>query len=110
MKMKSLFVFAILIMSFAYLVYNSFFIGNSYGFMHHHYGYYDNSYSSTYYTYAILNAIAYLIITISWIYFLLEMNKKKSGYIKILNERLSKGEISIEEYSEIKRSIEKYKS
>ena len=88
-----------------YLIYNYLFLGNKYGMMSNHHGYYDNYSQPFYYLHngLLVLASAFLIII-----FLVYVNKKfssSSDAMRILDNRLSNGDISINEYQSIKKVI-----
>ena len=74
--------------------------------MNHH-GYYDGYSSSSYYLNSIFVLVSYLLIIASTIILLSIKKTSKNFSIEILDERLSKGEISTEEYLNIKSEISK---
>ncbi len=73
--------------------------------MMHHMGYYDNFSSTTYLFSVGILVLAYIGIIVSLLMLFSQQTTKTSNALEILNERLSKGEISLEEYREIKRTI-----
>lgn len=83
----------------------------NYGFgmmMSHHYGYQNNYPSAMHYLNRTLIVVAYIVIIISAIMLISMKTDKKNHAMTILNERLSRGSVSIEEYKEIKKTINNY--
>jgi uncharacterized membrane protein len=105
MKNKKVLLYFFAAISIGFLLYNYLFTGIEYGMMNHHYGYYNN-YSRNL---DLLNTgsvfLAYIILIISAIFILKENSTTSYFALEILNERLSKGEISIEEYQNLNRVL-----
>ncbi|GEM_PF-1407663 len=107
MKTKKGLIYFLISISVGYLFYNYLFTdyGYSYGMMSHHYGYYDNYSGFSYYLNAILVFISYSIIIIGTILLVKKKTESRNDSLTILDERLSKGEISIEEYQKVRGVI-----
>ncbi len=103
-KVKGI-IYVLIGISMGYLFYIYLFTNNGYGMMNHHYGYYDRYSGFSYYLNLGLVVLACSIIIIGIIILLSKMKISRNDAIPILEERLSKGEISIEEFQKIKRSI-----
>ena len=107
MKAKKVLFYFLIFVSVGYLSYDFLFLGFGYGMMYHHFDYYDDYSSFDLYLRMALSVTAYILIFIS-VYNLLKRSvKSKHNYLKILNQRLSNGEISIDEYKRIKETIER---
>ena len=91
--------------SIGFLFYNYSFTDYGYGMMAHHYGYYDSYSGLTYYLNMSFVIISYSVIIIGTIALLSMKTKPPKNSLKILDERLSKGEISIDEYQNIQRIV-----
>ncbi len=105
MKRSKGLIYFLLSISIGYLFYNYLSTDYGYGMMSHHYGYYDNYSGIEYYLNTGLVVISYLLIIICTIS-LVNMKKDSTNYaLVILDERLSKGDISIDEYKNIKEVI-----
>ena len=105
MKKKKALIYFLLSISIGYLFYSYLFTDYSFVMMNHHYGYYDDSSSAMYYLNSGLVFISYTVIIISAIILLFNKTVSKDYYMTILDERLSKGEISIDDYQKIKGTI-----
>lgn len=106
MKMKKGMIYGLLSISIGYLVYNYLFTDYRYGMMmNHHYVYYDDYSRILYYLNSGLIFIAYTGIIIAIIILLSQRTLPRNNISTILDERLKKGEISIEEYKKIKSVI-----
>jgi len=103
---KGLF-FVLIGVSIGYLIYNFLSVDYEYGIMMNHHGYYDNYSSNLYYLNSVLVFLSYFTIIISTIILLSNKSTLKKSSMTILDQRLSKGEISIEEYLSIKTEISK---
>lgn len=102
---KTIYVSLILI-SVGYLAYYYLFTDRAFTMMHHHYYYYNQSTRTTYLLQGLLRFIAYMNISIFSLLLFIDYIKPKREYLDILNLRLSKGEISVEEFRELKNEIE----
>lgn len=102
---KSLLIYFLVFLSFGYLIYNYFFTDISYGMMNHHYGYYDNYNQTLHYLDNIFMFLAYFVLAMSIIFLVNGRFSSNDNTLDILNKRLSKGEISIEQYQSIKDAI-----
>jgi uncharacterized membrane protein len=93
------------VLSIGFLIYDYFFTGIEYGMMNHHYGYYN--YHSR--NLDLLNTgfvfISYITLILCAILILKEKTITSNTALEILNDRLSKGEISIEEYKTIAKIL-----
>ena len=108
MKRNKGLIYTLLGLSIGYLLYNYLFTDYRFGMMmNHHYGYYDDYPSLMYYLNGGMVLLAYTVIIISTISLLSNKTSPKNEALTILDERLSKGEISIDEYQEIKGVINK---
>lgn len=107
MKKKKGLIYFLLSISIGYLIYNYLFTDYSFGMMSHHYGYYDDYSSIMYYLNSSLVFISYTIIIISTIILLSNKTVSKDYSMVILDERLSKGEISVDDYQKVKGAINK---
>lgn len=105
MKRKKGLIYILMSISIGFLFYNYLFTDYGYGMMAHHYGYYDSYSGLTYYLNMSLVIISYSVIIIGTIFLLNMKTEPTKNSLKILDERLSKGEVSIEEYQKIKRVI-----
>ena len=106
MKKKKGLIYALLSISIGYLFYNYLFTDYSFGMMmNHHYGYYDDYSRAMYYLNGSLVFVSYTVIIISTIILLSNKTVSKDYSMTILDERLSKGEISVEDYQKIKGAI-----
>lgn len=109
MKFKKIILYFLLITSIAYLIFNRYF--STYGFgmmMYHHYPYYSDYTFAQYYLRLFFNVIAYLIIALSLFTLIKSRNRNfNKDYLKILDVRLSKGEITLDEYKFIKGELNK---
>ncbi|XMB71466.1 hypothetical protein RJI07_04940 [Mycoplasmatota bacterium WC30] len=104
---KKAIVYILISVSIGYLFYYYTFTDYGYGMMmNHHYDYYDGFSRTAYYLNAILVFVSYTIIIISTIFLITKKTVSKNNSMIILDERLSKSEISIEEYQKIKRVID----
>ncbi len=74
--------------------------------MNHHYGYYDDYSRVMYYLNGGLVFVAYTVIIVSTITLLSVKPISKNNSMTILDERLSKGEVSVEDYKRIKEAIQ----
>jgi uncharacterized membrane protein len=74
--------------------------------MNHHYGYYDDYSTVMYYLNGSLVFVAYTVIIVSAIMLLSIKPMSKNNSMTILDERLTKGEISVEEYKRITEAIQ----
>lgn len=104
MKKKNIIIYPLLSLSTGFLLYRYFFTDVSYGMMRHH-GYYDGYSSFNYYVNSLLIFIACSVIFICLMLLYSQKAHSKNTALTILNDRLSRGEISIEEYREIKREL-----
>ncbi len=109
MKMKKGLSYALLSISIGYLFYNYFFTDYSFGMMNHHYRYFDDYSRNMYYLNSILVFLAYTVIIITTILLFSTKIVSKDNSMTILDERLSQGEISIEEYRQIKSILKNEK-
>jgi uncharacterized membrane protein len=105
MKKKNGLIYVLLSISIGYLFYNYLFTDYGFGMMNHHYGYYDDYSRIMYYLNSSLLFISYTVIIISAIILLSSKTVSKNYSMTILDERLSKGELSIEDYQKIKGAI-----
>ncbi len=106
MRKKKGLIYALLGISIGYLFYYYLFTDYSFGMMmNHHYGYYDDYSSVMYYLNGGLAFAAYTVIIISTIILLSNKTRSKDYSMTILDERLSKGEISVDDYKKIKEMI-----
>ncbi len=105
MKKKKGLIYVLLSISIGYLFYNYLFTDYGFGMMNHHFGYYDDYSRIMYYSNGSLVFVSYTVIIISTIILLSNKTISKNYPMTILNERLSKGEISVEDYQNIKRVI-----
>ena len=105
MKMKKGLIYVLLSISIGYLFYNYLFTDYGFGMMNHHYGYYDNYSRIIHYFNSSLVFVSYTVIIISTIILLSNKTVSKGYSMTILDERLSKGEISVEDYQKIKEAI-----
>lgn len=105
MKKKKGLMYSLLSISVGYLLYNYLFTDYRFLMMNHHYGYFDDYSRIVYYLNGSLVFISYTVIIISIIILLSNKGVSKDYSMWILDERLSKGEISIDDYREIKRTI-----
>lgn len=105
MKNRKYIYFVLATISIGFLVYNYFSTGLEYGMMSHHYGYYNN-YSRNF---DLLNTglvfLAYVVLILCAILILREKTTVSNTALEILNDRLSRGEISIEEYQTLKHIL-----
>lgn len=105
MKKKKTLYYFLAVISIGFLIYNYVFTGSEYGMMNHHYGYY------TYHSRSVdlLNTgfvfLAYIVLILCAILLLKEQTTVSNSALEILNDRLSKGEISIEEYRTLKQVL-----
>lgn len=101
MKSKILLYYFLAVIAIGFLMYEYFFTGIEYGMMNHHYGYYN--YHSR--NLGLLNTgfafISYIVLILCAILILKEKTIASNTALEILNDRFSKGEISIEEYQTI---------
>lgn len=107
MKNKNVLLYSLIIIAIAYLIYHS--LTTNYGFgmmMYHHYGYYDNYSITQYYLKSIGVFISYGVILFSVIVLLQRKSRRPNSYLRILNQRLSNGDINIDDYNTIKHIIE----
>lgn len=74
--------------------------------MNHHYGYYDDYSRVMYYLNGGLVFVAYTVIIVSTITLVSVKPISKNNSMTILDERLSKGEVSVEDYKRIKEAIQ----
>jgi uncharacterized membrane protein len=74
--------------------------------MNHHYGYYDDYSTVMYYLNGSLVFVAYTVIIVSAIMLLSIKPMSKNNSMTILDERLTKGEVSVEEYKRITEAIQ----
>jgi uncharacterized membrane protein len=107
MKKKKGLIYVLLSISIGYLFYNYLFTDYGFGMMNHHYGYYDDYSRITYYLNSSLVFISYTIIIVSTLILITSKTESKDYSMTILDERLSKGEISVDEYRKIKGVINK---
>lgn len=107
MKKKNTLLYFLLSISVGFLMYNYIFSDYRYGMMRHHYGYYDGSSAYNYYLNSLLVFIAYLCIVIGTMFLIISNQKSKNNAMILLDDRLSRGEISVEEYKAIKEIITK---
>jgi len=106
MKNKNTIFYGIILLSTGYLIYNYIFVDYSHNvMMNHHYGYYGSKYVVGNYFNSILVFAAYSMITVSIIALLSRKWNLSNGAVNILDERLSNGEISIDEYRQIKKEF-----
>jgi uncharacterized membrane protein len=105
MKKKKGLIYVLLSISTGYLFYNYLFTDYGFGMMNHHYGYYDDYSRIMYYLNSSLVFVSYTVIIISTIILLSNKTESTNYAMTILDERLSKGEISVEEYQKIKGVI-----
>lgn len=109
MKRNSKIVYiALIVISLGFLLYT--YIFTSYGYnmmmMRHHYGYSEEFRTLDQYIFSVLIVVAYLTLILAIIRLLI--SRKSDSNLKALNildERLSKGEISVDEYKEIKKYL-----
>ncbi|MEC9485843.1 MAG: hypothetical protein UMR38_08280 [Candidatus Izemoplasma sp.] len=103
---KNYVVYPMLIASIGYLFYYYLLSGYNSGFMMmHHMGYYDNFSSTSYFINIGLLILAYIGLIAAILILVSKQTSQSNNALEILNERLTKGEISLEEYREIKRTI-----
>jgi len=105
MKKKKGLIYVLLSISIGYLFYSYLFANYGFGMMNHHYGYYDDYSRTMYYLNAILVFISYTVIIVLTIILLSNKSVPKKYAMTILDERLSKGEISVNDYQKIKGAI-----
>jgi len=105
MRRKNGVIYILLSGSIGYLFYSFLFTDVRYGMMGHHYGYYEGYSNFHYYTNLMLIFAAYVVITFCLVILLSKRSQGNNNAITILNERLSHGEISIEEYQTIKKEL-----
>ncbi len=105
MKRKNVLIYGLLSISVGYLIYNYLSTDYSYGMMSNHHGYYDNYSSNSYYLNSFLVFISYAVLIISTIILLSKKSVSTNHATTILDQRLSKGEISLEDYRERKSEI-----
>lgn len=105
MKQKKVLIYIVLFLSVGSVIYNYIFNDYGYGMMNHHYGYYDDYSLDMYYLNMGLLGVSYIAILIC-VFMLIGMRVNfDSKATTILNERLSRGEITLEEYRKIKETI-----
>ena len=75
--------------------------------MYHHYGYYSDYWTTDVLIYRALSTLAYIIIIIGTAILLLRKSKYIDKSFEILNNRLSSGNLSLEEYRQIKKELQK---
>lgn len=107
MRKKETIFYLLICVSIGYLLYNYLFSEFNYGMMGHHYGYYDDFSWTNFYISRGLEIGAYLLIILSSVFLIKNKRSTHNSSLSILDNRLSRGEISIEEYSRIKRIINK---
>ena len=107
MKKNKGLIYVLLSISIGYLFYNFLFTDYGYGMMNHHYGYYDDYSRIVYYLNSSLIFISYSVIIVSTIILFSNKTESNNYYMTILDERLSKGELSVDEYQKIKEAINK---
>lgn len=106
MKNKNTIFYVLLLMSIGYLLYSYTFVDYRYGMMmDHHYDYYGSRLVANNFVDSIFVFIAYSLITLSLIVILPKKWKSSKNTFIILDTRLSKGEISIDEYRLIKKEL-----
>lgn len=86
-------------------MYNYLFTDYRYGMMRHHYGYYGDYSGFGFYINSFLVVIAYILLITSTIFLLRGFQQSSHNAMTILENRLTRGEISIEEYNQIKEII-----
>ena len=107
MKKKKGLIYFLLSISIGYLFYNYLFTDYGFGMMNHHYGYYDDYSRIMYYLNSSLVFVSYTVIIISTIILASNKTVSKKYSMTILDQRLSKGEISVEDYQNVKGAINK---
>jgi len=107
MRKNNSIIYIMLSLSMGYLIYKFIFTEYSYGMMSHHYGYYDNYSGFEYYLHGGLTLLAYSTIVIGVLLLISKSRISNNNAYSILDQRLSKGELSIEEYQKIKDTIQK---
>ena len=105
MKKKKELIYFLLSISVGYLFYYYVFTDYGFSMMGGHYGYYESYSGFTYYLKTSLLFLSYAVIITGIIILLNDKTKSKSQAMIVLDERLLKGGISIEEYKNIKRVI-----
>lgn len=106
MKTKNTVLYSLIFISSGYLLYSYIFTENRYGMMRHHYGYYDDYLMNNFYLNTVFVFVSYAVIVTSILYLLLNSQRNNNNVLMILNSRLSKGEITVEEYEIIKSTID----
>lgn len=105
MKNKNTLYYVLAMISIGYLVYNFVSRGLEYGMMNHHYGYYNYPARDIDILNTVVVFLAYIVLILSAILILKEKTNSNNKSLEILNNRLSKGEISIEEYKTLVQVI-----
>lgn len=105
MKRKKGLIFLFLGSSIGYLIYSYLFIDYGLGIMKHHYGYYDDYSRIMFYSNGCMVIISYTVIVVSTIILLSYKIVPKTYSMALLDERLLKGEISVDDCQKLKRVI-----
>lgn len=107
MRKKKGLIYFLLSISIGYLFYNYLFSNYKFGMMmNHHYGYYDDYSRVMYYLNGSLVFVAYTVIIVSSIALLSVRPISQNNSMTILDERLSKGEVSVKDYKRIEETIQ----
>jgi uncharacterized membrane protein len=108
MKKKNIAIYLVMLISFAYLIYNYFFNDYSRGFMmFHHYGYYDGYINNEFIRMSFIAGIAWLVLILSFLYLIIQRLRSNNDALEILNSRLAENQITIDEYRQIKKELDK---
>ncbi|MFK5883450.1 MAG: hypothetical protein QM489_03810 [Candidatus Izemoplasma sp.] len=105
-KIKGL-IYLLVIVSIGYLFYNYIFTDFGYGMMSHNSRYYNNYTVYSHNSNWGLVVIACAVLVISVIVLIFKHTEPKNEPRLILDQRLSNGEISIEEYQNLKKIVNK---
>jgi uncharacterized membrane protein len=105
MNNKKALLYFLAVISIGFLIYNYYFTGSAYGMMNHHRSYYNDYFRDIDLLNTAFVFFAYFVLIISSVLILKEKATASSTALNILNERLSKGEISIEEYQTLIRVL-----
>lgn len=106
MSKKKTLLYSLISLSVGFLLYNYIFTDYKYGMMRHHYGYYDGFSINSFYLNSALVFVAYVVIILCLFTLIYKKQKSKSNAITILDNRLSKGDITLEEYKKIRTVIQ----